>query len=407
MFQNKELLLNTFAVLGLSKLALTSLEEVGYTEPTEIQAKSIGFICEGKDVLGSAQTGSGKTAAYVLPIIDRLQSPQPHTRALIIVPTRELALQVKDQVDLLGKRTRLRSVAIYGGTGYDKQIAGLRRGADIIIATPGRLNDLMERRFAKLDKCEMVVLDEADRLLDMGFLPQVRRIVATTPENRQTIMFSATIDRRVAQIAAEFLRTPTKVEANTNNIEAQSIEQKFHACHEFGKDALLINMLDTFEEGSVLVFTRTRRKATWVLNRLRDAKVSAEEIHGDISQNKRERTIAQYRKGAFRVLVATDIAARGLDIPAINYVVNYDLPQSAADYVHRIGRTGRAGRTGMAHSFVSEDQHVLALDIERLIGRKLTGDLPRPIKTSRPGNNRPRRFGGNNNNNNNRPSRAR
>jgi ATP-dependent RNA helicase RhlE len=384
-FTIKDFHLNSFSELGLSKLSVSCLEEAGFTEPTEIQTLSIGLILSGRDLLGSAQTGSGKTAAYVLPIVDRLGRDNGITRALVVVPTRELALQVKSQFDLLGRRSRLRTVAIYGGTSYDRQISALRRGADIVVATPGRLNDLVERRLVRLGSTEILVLDEADRLLDMGFMPQVRRIMAVLPEKRQTLLFSATIDQRVGKIASEFLSNPATVKVRSEMIEAESIEQKFHHVHEVGKEALLMDLINNSGNGSILIFTRTRHRASSIVKRLRQNQVAAEEIHSDISQNKREKTISQYRQGAFRVLVATDIAARGLDVPTISHVVNYDLPQTSADYVHRIGRTGRAGRAGIAHSFVSDDQRALALDIEKLIGRKLTNfpDLPVRAKTFR------------------------
>ncbi len=365
--------MNTFAELGLSKRALTSLEEAGFTSPTEIQCKTIGLVGAGKDIVASAQTGSGKTIAYALPIIDLLGTRQGKTRALIMVPTRELAIQVKDELDRFGKTSSLRTAVLYGGTGYDKQLRQLRSGADIIVATPGRLLDCVNRQYADLSAVRALVLDEADRLLDMGFMPQIRKVISFVPKERQTLMFSATIDVRMHHLAAEFLRNPVIVKANAAQIEPSSIDQKFHYIDDFDKDDLLLKLLQEPEMDSVLIFTSTRRKAKWVADRLRQSKVEAEEIHGDISQNQRERTMHQYRKGTFSVLVATDVAARGLDIPSITHVINYDLPNSAADYVHRIGRTGRAGRTGIAHSFVSWEQRYLVRDIEKVICHQLGG----------------------------------
>lgn len=329
--------------------------------------------------MASAQTGSGKTAAYALPIIDRFEknSAKRVTKALVLVPTRELALQVKEQFERFG--VHLRTVAIYGGTGYFGQTKSLKKGADVIVATPGRLMDLMQQKVADLSTVKTLVLDEADRLMDMGFMPQVRKIVSQLPAQRQTLMFSATIDKRVEQIAANYLKEPVIVRSSEKQIDAASIEQKIHFLHEFKKDDFLLQLLGQMSETAVLIFTQTRRKASWVTGRLKAAKVRAEEIHGDVSQFKREQIMARYRKGDFSVLVATDIAARGLDVPQIGHVVNYDLPTCAQDYVHRIGRTGRAGRSGIAHTLVSDEQRHLLRDIERLIGRRFDGQPLKPV----------------------------
>lgn len=363
--------MKTFLELGLSERAVACLLEVGISEPTEVQAASIGLALAKKDVLASAETGSGKTAAYALPIIERLGGKRRQTRALVLVPTRELCLQVKGQFELLGKYAPLRAIALYGGTGFETQRRALRRGADVIVATPGRLLDMLRQGMADLSALEILVFDEADRMMDMGFMPQVRSVVAQVPKQRQTLMFSATIDQRITQIAGEFLVNPSIVKCNSQRVDPAQIDQHLHHVHEFGKDAMLLDLVLKSENGSMLVFTKTRRKATWVAGRLRDANIAAEEIHGDISQAQREKTMARYREGTFNVLVATDVAARGLDVPSISHVVNYDLPLTASDYVHRIGRTGRAGRTGVAHSFVSEDQRYLIRDIEKVIGRRL------------------------------------
>lgn len=362
--------MTTFSELGFSKPTLAALLECGYTEPTEIQHETIGLTLSGKDIMASAETGSGKTAAYALPIIDCLAEPERQPRALILVPTRELAVQVDEQFKKFGKYTKLRSVTIYGGIGYDKQKNELKKGADILVATPGRMLDYLERGTISLSGIEMLVLDEADRLLDMGFMPQVRRIVRSLSKERQTLMFSATINGQVEMIAREFLTEPVTVRVNNSQIEPKEIQQKIYRVHEFSKDELLAKLIRDLST-SVIVFTKTKRKATWVMDRLREAKVPAEEIHGDITQSQREKTLLRYRKGAFKVLVATDVAARGLDIPDISHVINYDLPDSPEDYVHRIGRTGRAGRSGMALSFVSDEQIFLMRDIEKVIGRKL------------------------------------
>ncbi len=382
--------MNIFAELGLSKPTVLALEECEFIEPTEIQSKSIPIILAGQDILASAQTGSGKTAAYVLPIIELLKGHNPKPRVLVLVPTRELALQVESQVARFGMHSKLKTVTLYGGTGYEKQNRLLRRGVDFIVATPGRLLDCVERRTADLTGIEILVLDEADRLLDMGFMPQIRRVVSQIPKKRQTLMLSATIDRRIEQIAADLQNNPARVQVNSKQIEPDAIEQKFFHVNEFSKDALLIKLIQESDMDSVLVFTRTRRKAAWVRERLREASVKAEEIHGDISQSQREKTLARYRAGAFPVLVATDVAARGLDIPSISHVINYDLPETPEDYVHRIGRTGRAGKSGIAFSFVGENQRYLVRDIEKVIGRQLDAQSQLLHKPARPMS-RPRR----------------
>jgi ATP-dependent RNA helicase RhlE len=380
--------LTKFSELGFSKPTLAALTECGYTDPTEIQYKTIGLTLAGQDVMASAETGSGKTAAYALPIIECLEEPQGHPRALILVPTRELAVQVEEQFKKFAKYTKLRSCTIYGGVGYDKQKQELKAGADILVATPGRMLDYLERQTIDLRGIEMLVLDEADRLLDMGFMPQVRRIVRSLSKERQTLMFSATINYQVESLAREFLNNPVSVRVNTNQLEPKEIEQKIFRVHEFSKDELLAKLICDLST-SVIVFTKTKRKATWVKSRLREANVPAEEIHGDITQSQREKTLLRYRKGLFKVLVATDVAARGLDIPDISHVINYDLPDSPEDYVHRIGRTGRAGRSGMAFSFVSDEQLFLMRDIEKVIGRKLEPEgvaekAVSPVRTLRP-----------------------
>jgi len=362
-----------FSELGLSKRIAAALEQLGFVDPTEIQSRAIPVILAGRDLMASAETGSGKTAAYVLPIVQRLKgSSERLPRALVVVPTRELALQVHSQVERFSGGSGMRVVTIYGGTGYDKQVRLLRRGTDVVVATPGRLFDLIEQGSVDLSMVETLVLDEADRMLDMGFLPQVRKIIARLGRRRQTLMFSATIDPAVERIAGEFLVNPAVVRVNSGRVEPTAIDQRIFHVDETGKEALLIQLIKSEPDvKSVLVFARTRRRAAKIRKRLCAADVRAEEIHGDISQSQREKTLARYRDGLFSVLIATDIAARGLDIPAISHVFNYDLPDSPADYVHRIGRTGRAGRSGVALSFVSAEQRHLIRGIERVTGRAL------------------------------------
>ncbi len=385
--------MTTFIDLGLPKYICAVLEEIGYIHPTEIQEKAIPPLRAGLDLMGSAQTGSGKTASFALPIIEYIDRARAidakavktsgsktlcpiKTRALVLVPTRELALQVAEEFERFSKNFPLKVCTIYGGSSFGEQLKVLKKGVHVIVATPGRLIDHLERKTIDLSTIEKLVLDEADRLMDMGFMPQIRRVLSKLPAKRQTIMFSATIDHRIENIAAEFLKQPILVRANSNQVEPSQIEQQVFDVDEFDKDDLLLKLLKQGDMGTVLVFTETRRKATWVKDRLRDANVLAEELHSDIPQNQREKTLARYREGKFNILVATDVAARGLDIPAISHVVNYDLPSCSADYVHRIGRTGRAGRKGVAFSFVSKEQKYLLRDIERITGKQLANTPP-------------------------------
>lgn len=384
-----------FIELGLSERIVGALESFGFTEPTEIQGKAIPAILAGRDVMASAETGSGKTAAYALPIIQSLKGSTPRkAQVLVLVPTRELALQVQSQFDRFSNNSGLRTLTVYGGTGYERQTRQLRRGVDVIVATPGRLYDHIQRGNADLSRIAVLVLDEADRMLDMGFMPQVRQIVDKLSRRPQTLLFSATISRSVERTAEEYLENPITIRINTNRVEPSAIEQRIYNVDESDKDALLVQLIkDQPEVNSVLVFAKTRSKAARIRKRLCASNVPAEEIHGDISQNQRERTLARYREGVFSVLVATDIAARGLDIPAISHVVNYDLPNTAADYVHRIGRTGRAGRSGIALSFVCAEQRHLIRDIEKVTGRQLDPNADRkkldaPRRRFRPGRRR-------------------
>lgn len=381
--------MTTFSELGLSRPVIVALEKLGYKTPTPVQLEAIPLVIAGRDILASAQTGSGKTAAYALPIIECLQEPDVRPRALVIAPTRELANQVTEQFDLMTGDLGLRVLAVYGGTGFDTQIKALKRGVDILVCTPGRLLDHVERKNIDLSGIEILVLDEADRLLDMGFMPQVRRVIAKVPEDRQTLMFSATIDDRVKYIAGQYLKNPQVINVNGDSIEPKEIEQVIYHVHEFDKDALLVKLLEELGMSSVVVFTKTRVRADWVFDRLREGGVSAEPIHGDITQIKREKTLRKFKSGELRVLVATDVAARGLDIPEVSHVVNYDLPGTPEDYVHRIGRTGRAGKSGMAVSFIAEDDRPLVRDIERVIGKQLDPNSAALVKKKLP----PRRFG--------------
>ncbi len=382
-----------FSELGLSKSIAAVLETLTFTEPTAIQQEAIPVLLAGRDLMASAETGSGKTASYALPIIQKLKgTSERKPRVLILVPTRELTLQVQAEFERYSNNSGIRTVTVYGGIGFEKQTRLLRRGVDVVIATPGRLWDHIERNNADLSKVSILVLDEADRMLDMGFMPQVRKIVDKTAQPRQTVMFSATINKSVERTAQEFLTNPVTIAVNTKQVEPASIEQRIYHIDEDGKDELLVKLIrEQPELISMLVFARTRRKASKIKKRLCASDVSAEEIHGDISQSQREKTLARYREGRFSVLVATDIAARGLDIPAISHVVNYDLPDSAADYVHRIGRTGRAGRSGIALSFVSAEQRHLMRDIAKVTGKQLDPNAPEDRSGDHRGSRRPRR----------------
>lgn len=377
-----------FSDLGLSKPVVRVLEQLNFVTPTPVQVQAIPPIISGRDVVASAQTGSGKTAAYALPIVDCLQESEGYPRALVIVPTRELCGQVESQFKLFAMNTNITAVPVYGGTGFEQQTKALRKGVDVIVATPGRLLDHIERGNVNVGAIEILVLDEADRLLDMGFMPQVRRIISKLSTDRQTLMFSATIDERVEYIASQYLIEPVLIRVNTERIEPQEIEQKIYHVHEFDKDALLVRLLSELEMSSVVVFTGTRMRADWVHDRLREANVACEAIHGDINQVKREKTLKKFRDGAVRVLVATDVAARGLDVPDVSHVINYDLPSNPEEYVHRIGRTGRAGRSGVALSFIAEDERHLVRDIERIIGKQLDPNSTAAPKVKLP----PRRF---------------
>lgn len=368
---DKDHRLKSFSELGLSKPVIETLIEKGFEEPTDIQIESVPEILNGKDVMASAQTGSGKTAAFALPIIDCLEMPMKSPRVLVLTPTRELALQVESQFSFFGKNFNIKTVSIYGGASMGKQAKAIKDGVDVIVATPGRLFDCMERKICNLKDIEILVLDEADRLLDMGFMPQIKKIISRLSKERQTLMFSATIDNRIESLARRFLLDPVTIRVNTDQVEPTEIEQKLMMVSEFEKDETLIKLIKEGNMESVIIFTGTKRKATWVTNRLNDAGIKAEEVHGDVTQSLREKTLERYRENKFNVLVATDVAARGLDIPSISHVINYDLPSNPEAYVHRIGRTGRAGRSGIAISLVNEEQRLYVRDIELIIGKVL------------------------------------
>ncbi len=365
-----------FAALGLADPLLAAIAARGHSTPTPIQARAIPELLTGRDLIGIAQTGTGKTAAYTLPILQRLGADggpaQRPPRALILAPTRELALQIGAEVDAYGRGLGLRHAVIFGGVSQRGQVALLRRGVDIVVATPGRLLDLMGQGRIELGCITMLVLDEADRMLDMGFVRDVRRITAALPEGRQSLLFSATMERAVARLAGELLREPVRIEVTPQATPAARIAQGVHHVAQPAKAALLVRVLADPTLARVIVFTRTKHRANRVAQQLLRDGIAAEAIHGNKSQGARQRALERFRAGQARVLVATDIAARGIDVEAVTHVVNFELPNEPESYVHRIGRTARAGASGAAISFcdAAERDHLRA--IERLLGRPLT-----------------------------------
>ena len=365
----------SFKSLGLSDALLKAISKKGYETPSAIQQKAIPLILERKDVLASAQTGSGKTAGFALPMLQILNSEpalrQRPVRALILTPTRELAAQVQDEFKDYSEFTDLRSTVIFGGVGANPQIKALRNGVDILVATPGRLLDLVDQRALTLSKVELLVLDEADRMLDMGFVRDIKKILALLPSKRQNLLFSATFSKEIKKLAADFLHQPVLVEATPENTTVEKIDQTVYRVDKALKTDLIIKLISEGNWQQVLVFTRTKHGANRLSEKLEKAKITSAAIHGNKSQGARTRALSGFKEGKVRVLVATDIAARGLDIPLLPHVINYELPNISEDYVHRIGRTGRAGASGEALSLVSLDEVGYLRDIEKLIGERL------------------------------------
>ena len=379
----------TFETLGLAPALLRALAENNYTTPTPIQAEAIPLALAGHDLLGGAQTGTGKTAAFGLPLLNRLSKTTPPAgprkpRALILTPTRELAVQVADSLRAYGKHLRLNVTAIYGGAGMQPQIQNLRRGVDVLVACPGRLLDHMERGTAKLDAVEVLVLDEADRMLDMGFLPGIKRILGRVPGTRQTMLFSATFEAQIKALALEFMRNPQQVQVAAQNTIAETIMHRAHPVDGAKKRALLIDILARRHTDQVLVFGKTKHGCNRLAEQLEEAGLKAVAIHGNKSQAQRQKALDQFKAGKARVLVATDVAARGLDIPNLPLVINHDLPMVAEDYVHRIGRTGRNGASGEALSLVSPEEGGLLRQIQRLLKVDLSMDVVEGYAPSRP-----------------------
>ena len=357
-----------FTQLGLNDAIAFAVAEMGYTEPTPIQAQAIPVILAGKDVIGSAQTGTGKTAAFALPLMNRLGAHQKKTRCLVLEPTRELALQVEEAFQKYAKYTDLTVTVVYGGVGYGKQRDDLARGVDVIAATPGRLLDHLEQGTASLDGVEILVLDEVDRMLDMGFLPDVKRIIQKCPKARQTLFFSATMPPELAQLSTWALIEPQEIKIGQRRSAAETVSHAFYPVVAPQKFDLLIELLRRTEFKSIIIFTRTKMGADRIAHRLQAEKHTVGVIHSDRSQRERVEALQGFKDGRFEVLVATDIAARGLDIAGVSHVINYDVPENAEDYVHRIGRTGRAQATGDAFTLVTEDDVRDARSIERFIG---------------------------------------
>jgi len=363
-----------FTSLGLGAKITAALTEQGYVEPTPIQAKAIPVILDGRDIIGVAQTGTGKTAAFVLPLLERLSAApsQKHMRALVVAPTRELVAQIEENIRAYGRHLPLRYATIFGGVGEGPQIQALRRGVDIAVATPGRLLDLMQQRHVNFADLQVLVLDEADRMLDMGFLPPIRKIVAATPKVRQTLLFSATLSKEIEAVSKEFLKTPVLVEIGARSTPVEAVAQWIVEVSQAAKVPALVHLLKDSSLQSVLVFSRTKHGADRIARKLEDAGVRCATLHSNRTQGQRILALKRFKSGEVRCLVATDIAARGIDVDGISHVINYDFPPQPEDYVHRIGRTGRAQAIGDAISFVSHDEMDDLRRLERFLGRGIT-----------------------------------
>lgn len=374
----------TFNDLNLIEPILKALDTEGYTTPTPIQQQAIPYLLEERDLLGIAQTGTGKTAAFAIPILQLLdqnplsnKGPRP-IRALIMTPTRELAIQIEESFAAYGRHLGLRATVIFGGVSQHSQVNALRAGVDILVATPGRLLDLMNQGHINLRSLERFVLDEADRMLDMGFIHDVRKVIAKLPAKRQSLFFSATMPDDVAKLADTILNRPAKVEVTPVSTTAEKVDQVVYFVSKSDKKKLLVDILDDESIKSVLVFTRTKHGADHVVKDLHKSGIPAEAIHGNKSQNARQRALGGFKNGTLRVLIATDIAARGIDVDELSCVINYEIPNIPETYVHRIGRTGRAGHDGRAMSFCEEEEQVYLRDIQKLIGKQI------PVETNHP-----------------------
>lgn len=360
-----------FNEFDLHPTVAAGVKAAGYLTPTPIQRQAIPAVLKGSDVMGLAQTGTGKTAAFVLPILHRLmQGPRGRVRALVIAPTRELAEQIHETIRILGKQTRLRSITVYGGVSIKPQIQKLLTGVEIVIACPGRLLDHINQRTINLSKIEVLVLDEADRMFDMGFLPDIKKIIKQVPVKRQTLMFSATMPDDIRRLAHEVLHAPVTVQVD-HAAPANTVAHALYPVDQHLKTALLLELLRHTDTDSVLIFTRTKHRARRVGEQLVKSGYRAVSLQGNLSQNKRQEALDGFRKGAYQILVATDIAARGIDVSSISHVINYDMPDTVDAYTHRIGRTGRAAKTGDAFTFITREDDGMVRAIERVLGEKI------------------------------------
>ena len=370
--RRKTILTQTFAALGVSSAFLSALQDIGYQQPTPIQSKAVAKLLDGHDLMGVAQTGTGKTAAFALPLLQRLDEANEPARprqpkSLILAPTRELALQIHTELENFAKNTSLRSAVIFGGVGQNPQVRRLQKGVDVLVATPGRLLDLAGQGHVDLSMVCVLVLDEADRLLDMGFIRDVKRIVQQTPKSRQSLLFSATMSKGVSQLARQMLRDPIRVDVSPKQPTVKKIDQRVIMVETPDKLEMLRALLHDESLSRAIVFTRTKHGANKVAKKLCAAGISADAIHGNKSQSARQRALADFKKGRTWVLVATDIAARGLDIEGVSHVINFELPHEPEGYVHRIGRTGRAGASGVAWSLVDPSELSRLRAVEKLI----------------------------------------
>lgn len=377
-----------FQAFGLNSTILSNVEKKGYSSPTPIQQMAIEHIMAGKDLLGIAQTGTGKTAAFSLPIIHRLDDFKKEVnanrmRVLILAPTRELATQIDENIKYYSQGLGLDSKVIFGGVSIDPQIDALNLGQDFVVATPGRLLDLMKRKKAFVDEVDVFILDEADRMLEMGMIEEIQKIIKKLPEQKQTLMFSATMPEDIEVLANEILNEPIRIEVTPEEKTVEKIEQSLCYVSNANKPFLLAKILSESEFNSALVFTRTKRTADHVVEKLADSGIESRALHGDKSQGNRQTTINQFKDGTTKVLVATDIAARGIDIDHITHVINYNLPEDPNSYVHRIGRTARAGRAGVAISFCDGSEFPLLKSIEDLINKKIQANLDQPFHEER------------------------
>jgi len=390
----------TFESLKIMPRILDAIKQGGYTIPTPVQKQAIPVVLEGRDLIGCAQTGTGKTAAFAIPILQLLETDQrpiqgrKPIRALILTPTRELAVQIAEKFIAYGKYTRIRSAVVYGGVSQHSQVRALRDGVDVLIATPGRLMDLMNQRFVNLDRVKILTLDEADRMLDMGFIRDVKKIITKIPVKRQTLFFSATMPTEIVNLSKTILTNPVRVEITPERPTADNVKQELYYVDKSNKKSLLIHVLQKQEVSSALIFTRTKHGADKVVDFIKNAGIRAEAIHGNKSQNARQTALKNFKAKHTKILVATDIASRGIDIHDLSHVINFEIPNEPETYVHRIGRTGRAGASGIALSFCDTEERSYIRSIHRLINKEIPviEDHPFPMKNTSTHESGPRNF---------------